>query len=389
MMFTGLIVAFLASLTAPENFTDFTMEEISDLGAMRVAIAFLLLFLIPWYRRIPLVLIIAGGFYAVVVQGDPYVLGIGLTVWIVRSQHRWQWIIVASGLTAMLINIGWHIFAVQRMGEYAETAEAILMVLTLGFAAIGLVLTISLMTRQRRRVSEAHAEVEAVEHDRDVITSKMTRQTEREHLAREVHDTLAQRLTALSLQTGQMQKSFDGAGAQELSSALEETKHYSDQALRDLRSLVTSLREQGEKESIVPSVAPGGFQDVKALLEDAAHQGLTIHTQVLLDSYDSAPDELQRAVVRISQEALTNVMRHSADKTVQLRIEGQAGHGILVEFTNRIHPSEHFDGGSGTGLLGIKERAHLIGGTAQEQFFPEHFRLTVQLPWLFAEPAEL
>src|SRR5699024_12620422 len=87
MMFTGLIVASIAMFSAPENFTDVKSDEISDLGAIRVGFACLLLLLIPWYRKIPLVLIITGGFYAVVVQGDPYVLAIGLTVWIVRAQQ--------------------------------------------------------------------------------------------------------------------------------------------------------------------------------------------------------------------------------------------------------------------------------------------------------------
>lgn len=381
MMFSGLIVAVLASMSAPENYTDPTMQEVSDLGAMRAALALLLLLFIPWYRKIPLVLIIIGGFYAVIVQGDPFVLAIGLTVWIVRAQQRWQWIIAFGGLAAILLNMGWHIFGVLRQGNHVPTAEAILIVLILGFAAIGLVLSISLMTRQRRKIAQAHAEVEAVEHDRDVISSEMTRQTEREYLAREVHDTLAQRLTALSLQTGQMQKSLTVSDQGELAAALQETKHYSDQALRDLRTLVSSLRDQGEQEPLVPSVAPAGFQDLRTLLDDAAQQGLMIHPQVLLDSYDSAPDELQRAVLRISQEALTNVMRHSADKTVHVRIDGQPGHGVSLEFTNRTNSTQHFDCGTGTGLLGITERAQLLGGTAQEAFLEEHFRLTVKLPW--------
>src|SRR5699024_1841242 len=149
-------------------------------------------------------------------------------------EHRWQWIIAGVGLAGMLVNIGWHILAVLRLDRGAETAEAILIVLILGFAAFGLVLSISLLTRQRRRIRQAQSDVQAVEHDRDVISSEMTRQTEREYLAREVHDTLAQRLTALSLQTGQIRKSLDGSQHADLTSALEETKQYSDQALRDL-----------------------------------------------------------------------------------------------------------------------------------------------------------
>jgi len=381
MMFVGTLVTVLALLTAPENFTAAGYEEISDLGAIRFAIGFLVLLLIPWYRKIPLALIIVGAFYSVILQGDPYVLAIGLTVWIVRAQRRWHWVIAGAGLAAILLNIGWHILAIFRWNDRIDTSVAISVVLIFGFATLGLVLSIALTTRQRRRIRQAQEAVQAVEHDREVISSKMTRQTEREYLAREVHDTLAQRLTALSLQTGQMQKSLAESDNEQLTSALQETKQYSDQALKDLRNLVTSLRDQGEKEPTVPSVAPGGFQDLKALFDDAVHQGLTIHPQVMLNSYDAAPDGLQRAVLRITQEALTNVLRHSTDNTVQLRIEGQPGEGLLLQFTNARNPHQSFDAGTGTGLLGIKERAELIGGFAQEEYLPEHFRLSVRLPW--------
>ena len=387
MMFVGSVVAVLATLTAPENFDGAGYAEISDLGAVRFFIGFLLLFLIPWYRKIPLALVVVGGFYAVFLQGDPYVLSIGLTVWIVRAQHRWQWIIAGIGLSAIVLNFVWHGLAVLRWGDRIDTTVVLLVVLIAAFAALGLVLSISLTTRQRRRIRQARETVEAAEHDRAQISTQMTRQTEREYLAREVHDTLAQRLTALSLQTGQMQKSLAEAEPDELVSALQETKQYSDQALKDLRNLVTSLRDHGEIEPAVPSPAPGGFRDLKILLDDAADQGLTIHPQIMLNDYDAAPDKLQRAVLRITQEALTNVMRHSSDQTVQLRLEGQPGEGLHLQFTNARSSSPHFDSGSGTGLLGIKERAQLIGGTAQEEYLPEHFRLTIRLPWTH-EPDE-
>lgn len=381
MMFSGLMVTSLATLTAPENFSDSGYDSLTDLGAVRLGLGMLMLGLIPWYRKIPMVLIIAGGFYAVIMQGDPYVLAIGLTVWITRAQLRWQWVTAGVGLAAIVVNIGWHILAVLRRGDGASTSESILSVVMLGAAALGLVLAISLITRQRRRILQAHQVVESVEHDRDTISTQMTRQTEREYLAREVHDTLAQRLTALSLQAGHMQRTLHSPDQSQLAGALAETRQYSDQALADLRNLVTSLREHGEKETLVPSVAPGGFQDLTALFDDATHQGLTLQPRVVVNNYDAAPDGLQRAVLRITQEALTNVLRHSVDGTVQLRIEGQPGEGLVLEFTNLRNQGQDFDGGSGTGLLGIQERAELVGGTATVEHLPSHFRLLVHLPW--------
>src|SRR5690625_4119156 len=85
MIFTGLIVSVLGVISTPENFVAPNMQELTDLGAIRMGLAMMLLCLIPWYRKIPLILVIAGGFYAVVAQGDPYVLSIGLTV---RSEEH-------------------------------------------------------------------------------------------------------------------------------------------------------------------------------------------------------------------------------------------------------------------------------------------------------------
>lgn len=387
MMFVGSLVTVIAILTAPENFSGPGHDEISDLGAIRFLLGYLLLLLIPWYRKIPLALIITGVFYAVILQGDPYVLAIGLTVWIVRAHQRWHWVVSGIGVAAIMVNIGWHLLALWRWEADFDTTVAALVVLTFGFATLGLVLAIGFAIRHRRRIRQAHDTVEAAEHDRDVLSSEMTRQTEREYLAREVHDTLAQRLTALSLQAGQMQKSLATTKDAELTSALQDTKRYSDQALKDLRTLVTSLRTHGEKEPTVPSAAPSGFQDLKALLDDAVHQGLIVQPQIMLNDYDAAPDALQRAVLRITQEALTNAMRHSTDHRVNLRMEGQPGEGLLLEFTNARDTQQHFAGGTGTGLLGIKERAELIGGSSLEEYLPEHFRLIVRLPWPL-EPIE-
>lgn len=69
MMFIGSFVTALAIFSAPENFTAAGYDEISNLGAVRFAIGFLILLLIPWYRKLPMVLIVIGAFYAVALQG--------------------------------------------------------------------------------------------------------------------------------------------------------------------------------------------------------------------------------------------------------------------------------------------------------------------------------
>src|SRR5699024_4894257 len=112
MIFTGLIVSVLGVISTTENFVAPNMQELTDLGAIRMGLAMMLLCLIPWYRKIPLILVIAGVFYAVVAQGDPYVLSIGLTVWIIRAKNRWHWIVAGCGRAAMSILVWWPVSAV-------------------------------------------------------------------------------------------------------------------------------------------------------------------------------------------------------------------------------------------------------------------------------------
>lgn len=385
MMAFGFIFGVVALMTAPENFTGTAHDEITDLGLIRFLIATLLLLLLPWYRKIPLALMICGAFYAVALQGDPYVLAIGLTVWLVRATRPWHWIVTGFGLVAIVINIVWHLLAVLRLPTWIAAETPIVLVLTAGFITLGLVLGIGLLTRQRRKVRQVENAVDAVAHDRDIISTQMTRQTEREYLAREVHDTLAQRLTALSLQTGQLQKNISPADDQ-LAEALSATKQYSDQALKDLRNLVSTLRQHGEPEGKVPSVAPAGFTDLRALIDDAQDQGLHVTPYIMLNGYDTADDELQRAVLRITQEAFTNAMRHSADQQITMQLQGQPGEGLQLRFTNSSDQQRQFAAGTGTGLLGITERAKLLGGTAQTSHQDGEFSLSVTLPW--RQPAD-
>lgn len=75
------------------------------------------------------------------------------------------------------------------------------------------------------------------------------------------------------------------------------------------------------------------------------------------------------------------MLRHSTDQTVQLPAEGQPGEGLLLQFTHPRSSGQHFDSGTGTALLGIKEHAQLIGGTTRAEYLPQHFRLTIRLPW--------
>ena len=379
MMAAGLIVLVLALWVDPANgLTADADSLLTNLGVTRFLLASLALFLLPLYRRAPLVLIGAGAFCAVVLGTDPFVLAIGLTVWIGRAQKRWEWWIVAAGGVAIGVNAVRIILVTQHIADDADRRGAIIAVLALLLLCVSLAVGISMWARQRRRTGIASAAARSARQSSEQLSDEVVRQREREALAREVHDTLASRLSAIALQTGSLEDA--ARELPELDDAMKTVRSNATSALTDLRSLLTSLREGGAP-AAAPHGAPGGIGDLQDLFADAAAAGLAITPFVVIDSYGEAPDSLRRAAVRITQEALTNALRHSSDRAVTVRIEGAPRVGIRLEFANNYGYGPSFEGGSQRGLLGIGERARLIGGTANHHRSDGRFVLTVHLPW--------
>lgn len=379
MIFVGLLVAVAATLTSPAS-TDPATGEPTDFAVIQVGLGMLVLLTLPWYRRVPLLPMIVGAVAATVLRLDPFVLAVGLTVWVVRCRQRWQWAVAGVGLGLIVINVLMHLYGLSQWPDDDYTRTGQLLVISLGVLCIGLVLGISLWVRQKHSADYARATAQKAQHSSEQLSDELVRQREREDLAREVHDTLAGRLSGLSLQVGSLEDSAQRGDNTQLDDALRTTRSYADQALTDLRVLLTSLREGGAS-TAAPVKTLTGVADLQNLLEDAAAAGLEIRPYILLDGYASAPQPLQRAVLRIAQEALTNALRHSADRQVQVNITGDPERGIQLEFRNRSNGSSQFAQGSGTGIIGVRERAELLGGSVDVLDASGEFRLTVVLPW--------
>lgn len=383
MMVTGLFVLATAVMTSPSTLDPHT-EELTDLGAVTGGLGMLLLLTLPWYRRAPLVLIIAGTVGAIILQTDPFVLAVGLTVWIVRCRKRWQWVVAGAGLTVILINAGLHFYRLSAWPDEDYQQVGRVLVASLTVLCLILVLGISLWARQRHSAQQAEAQAQSAQHSSEQLSDELARRREREDLAREVHDTLAGRLSGLSLQVGSLEQSAQRGEDGQLDDALRTTRRYADQALADLRTLLTSLRETGAPSS-TPAQTPAGIPDLDIMLDDAKASGLDVRTHILLDGYSSAPPALQRAILRISQEAMTNALRYSKDRVVQMAVTGDPQRGVHLRFSNQAAVESEFTGGSGTGLVGLRERAELLGGSVDIQTEGGEFILAVFLPWSEAD----
>jgi len=106
-----------------------------------------------------------------------------------------------------------------------------------------------------------------------------------------------------------------------------------------------------------------GFR--RSLLATRVRVAAKLHTSGLLD--DRLPSETETTLYRIAQEALTNVARHSRASSVDVILERRGDQVVLIVEDNGIgfDPAQTPSGRRGFGLLGMQERAALVGATLQ------------------------
>jgi signal transduction histidine kinase len=203
---------------------------------------------------------------------------------------------------------------------------------------------------------------------------------ERLRIARELHDVLGHHISLISVQAGVALHLMDQQPEQ-ARIALTVIREASKEALRELRSVLDVLR-QGQEAA--PRTPAPGLASLGDLVARAAEAGLQVRTEVAGDLAE-LPVSVDLAALRIVQEALTNVMRHTGQNTASvlvrcteqeltLRIDNAAGNATAGRgHTHSLHP--------GQGILGMQERAAALGGVVEAGPRPDGgFRVCARLP---------
>jgi signal transduction histidine kinase len=205
------------------------------------------------------------------------------------------------------------------------------------------------------------------------------RRGERTKIAREMHDVLAHRLSLLAAYAGALEFRPD-APPEELARAGGVIRTGAHQALEELREVIGVLRDDpAEEERDRPQPT---LTDLLRLLDETRAAGTPVRLDDRLADPGSVPDVLGRTVYRVVQEALTNARKHAAGQPVTVLLAGQRGRRLLVVVTNPTGtPLPDRVPGSGTGLVGLRERVQLAGGRLDARPGPGRFRLWAVLPW--------
>lgn len=202
------------------------------------------------------------------------------------------------------------------------------------------------------------------------------RRLERERIAREMHDVLAHRISILSLHAGALEFRPD-ASPEEIAKAAGAIRGSAHQALQDLREVIGVLRGPGDDP--VPERPQPTLADLPVLAEESRQAGMAVRLSLAVQD---VPESLGRNAYRIVQEALTNARKHAPGAAVTVSVTGAPGDGLTIEVSNRVTGRVHHGiPGAGAGLIGLTERAELLGGRLRHGREQDHFVLEAWLPW--------
>jgi signal transduction histidine kinase len=194
---------------------------------------------------------------------------------------------------------------------------------------------------------------------------------ERERLARELHDETGQALTSILLGVKSIE---DAAGAEDVAAATSRVRDLVVSTLQDVRRLAVELRPK----------ALDDFGLVSALerLVETFHEqtGIEVDLEPRLGE-ERLPSEIETALYRITQEALTNVVKHAEAKRVSIVLTRRDGSVSAVIEDDGLGFSVGDGTDKGLGLLGMRERVALVDGRLDVESSPgSGTTLSIEVP---------
>ncbi|WP_049557878.1 sensor histidine kinase [Nonomuraea sp. SBT364] len=241
----------------------------------------------------------------------------------------------------------------------------------LALVLVSPVTTAQVLRQQRDRAAAERARAEQVarlaELDRQAaITAERTR------MARELHDMIANHFSAIAIQSTAVlsRKDLDQGTVRKI---MESMRENSVKGLAEMRSMIGLLRQAGEEsEAVRPRLA-----DAEGLVERARGSGMETALRIEGEPRE-LPPPVDLAAFRILQEALTNALKHG-ERPAEVHIVYEARQ-VSVTVDNRVNGRRPRLPGAGAGLVGMRERAGLVGGTFEAGPRGDGWRVTARLP---------
>jgi len=256
---------------------------------------------------------------------------------------RAAWVVVGLGIATDIptLAIG------KPLGDVAGPDIALLLafVLGLGFARI------------RHRAEAEKQRADRAEQDR-LAAAERAAAEERARIARELHDVISHDVSMMVLQASVERRLSTGHdSADETLASIESTGR---EALAELRRMLGVLRKADDDAPLQPQP---GLAQLPELVGKARTAGLPVELVIAGDPVP-VPAGLDIAAYRIVQESLTNVAKHAAGAPVTATVR-YGDHSLEIEVVDTGGHAPALTAPGGHGLIGMKERVALFGGTLE------------------------
>ncbi|MFJ9584604.1 sensor histidine kinase [Streptomyces acidicola] len=232
-------------------------------------------------------------------------------------------------------------------------------------------------TKLRRAYLESlHARAAHAERTREE-EARLRVAEERMRIARELHDVVAHHMAVANAQAGTAAylAPTQPEQAQKILAQLAST---TSSALLELRATVGVLRQAGDPDSESLEPAPG-LHRLPELISTCESAGLDVTVTTEGEPQILSPG-VDLTAYRIIQEALTNATKHASDHAAHVRL-AYSGSRLLITVTNDGTATTPTVPGGGYGLMGMRERAHSVGGDLHAGPRPDGgFEVTTALP---------
>jgi signal transduction histidine kinase len=229
--------------------------------------------------------------------------------------------------------------------------------------------------RQRRgRLADLIERAERAERETE-RERRLAAAEERTRIARDLHDSAAHAINVILVQAGaaRLLQDRDPEAVQRALTTIEEVAR---ETIGDIDRLVGALRDERRGADVEP---PAGLAALETLLDRQRAAGLELSLSVDGRRRPLAP-ALDQAAYRILQESLTNAARHGSGAATLRIAYGEERLELTV-----ANPADAAEGGAGHGILGMHERAALVGGSLDAGRSDGRFTVRASLPYTAAE----
>ncbi|MFB8088125.1 sensor histidine kinase [Streptomyces sp. NPDC055992] len=245
------------------------------------------------------------------------------------------------------------------------------------------VLVIGAAVRERRVAQRRLAEQETVS---EAERARRTLLEERARIARELHDVVAHHMSVITVQADSAPYRLTGL-SDEAREEFGTIAASARESLTEMRRLLVVLRGDGTEGERAPQP---GIDRLQQLVEATVRAGLPAELSLAADLGD-VPPAVDLSAYRIVQEALANVVRHAPGARTRVSVTSDGAHlTVLVVNGPPEQPVSPLEtAGTGHGLVGMRERVRLTGGSLDTGPLPDGgFRVAARLPLPPAGPAD-